>query len=108
MPNDTRDTPWWPPKIGDRLRHFTLHSDLNAETKQVHALCVVVAVFRHNNRTLVTVAEHNESWNDWSYWTISESNTFMGRIWFDGPPPKRHERSPGVPCECCGGVPGRP
>jgi len=93
---------WWPPKPGDKLRHFTLHGDDDGGTKQVHALAHVVAVFEWNGETLATVVEWFPSRRRWNYETIRGWLEAEILYWPDGqPPPKKHERSPGDPCDCC-------
>lgn len=107
MPVDYSDASWWPPKAGDKLRHFTLQGDPTSgwRQKQVHALDLVVAVFEHDGRTLATVAEWFPERHRWDYETISGLQARFG-FWPDGqPPPQKHERAPGVLCDCCEGDP---
>lgn len=103
MPIDYSDASWWPPKAGDKLRHFTLHGAGGMCIKQVHALNHVVAVFEHDGRTLATVAEWFPTRHRWNYETISSMQARFG-YWPDGqPPPEKHESEPGVLCDCCKG-----
>lgn len=98
---DYSEATWWPPKTGDKLRHFTQHGAGYGRIKHVHALSHVVATFEHEGRTLATVAEWFPSRHRWNYETISGLQARFS-YWPDGqPPPEKHESSPGVPCACC-------
>lgn len=81
---------WWPPKIGDKLRHFTLHgSNGPTGTVQVDALCHVLAVFDHAGETHATVAEWFPVRRRWHYETISIVQAHVGTYWPDGTPRPR-------------------
>ena len=84
---DAADASWWPPKVGDKLRHFTLHGGSGGEVHRVHALVHVVAVFAHDGRDLATVAEWFPSRKRWSYETISITKAQFGEYWPDGAEP---------------------
>jgi hypothetical protein len=89
---------WWPPKVGDRLRKFTLHGSGGNTVRQVHALCHVLAVFDHDGETRATIAEWLPTRRRWNYETIGviEALPRFSKYWPDGQyPPTRH------PCVCC-------
>jgi hypothetical protein len=93
---------WWPPKAGDKLRHFTLHRNNDGRLTQIHALAHVVAVFQHAGETIATVAEWPQDRHRWVYTTIHGWLEARQSYWPDGQdPPEKHESSPGNPCECC-------
>jgi len=93
---------WWPPKPGDRLRHFTLHGAGGMTVKQVHALVHVVAVFQHNGETLATVAEWFPTRRCWSYSTITALDSYprWSKFWPDGQDPPEPHGNP-VLLACC-------
>ena len=96
---------WWPPKVGDKLRHFTLHSSDTESDRlvQVHALVHVVAVFEHDGDTLATVAEWWPGSRRWNYETIrgwAEASSGES-YWPNGQKPTRRHGSPGHWCDCC-------
>ncbi len=98
------NAPWWPPRPGDRLRHFALHGhpDGSHRVIQVHALVLVMAVFEHEGETLATVAEWLSRRQEWKYETIRGWLEAPDGYWPDGtPPPRPHQRGPGDPCDCC-------
>lgn len=88
---------WWPPKVGDKLRHFTHHGAGGMKIKQVHALVHVVAVFEWEGETLATVAEWFPSRRRWSYSVINGWSDAMILYWPDGAsPPESHRK-----CDAC-------
>lgn len=88
---------WWPPKVGDKLRHFTHHGSGGNRIVQVHALVHVVAVFEHDGDTLATVAEWFPTRRRWNYSTIRGWSEGMISHWPDGDqPPSSHQ-----PCNAC-------
>ncbi len=94
---DAENAPWWPPRQGDRLRHFTLQGDAATRVRQVHALVDVVAVFEHEGETLATIAEWWPTKQRWSYQTIHGRLEATTIYWPDGsPPPATHK-----PCDAC-------
>lgn len=94
---------WWPPKVGDKLRHFTLHTDHESGgVKQVHALVHVVAVFEHAGESMATVAEWLPTKQRWVYETIAGWLQFNSdHYWPDGQRPGRIHGTPDRPCVCC-------
>lgn len=74
---------WWPPKVGDKLRHLTRHGDDRA---LVEALLHVLSVFEHDGRTLIVAAEWFPTKRRWHYecWHIEAAR--VGLIWPDGQP----------------------
>lgn len=89
---------WWPPKVGDRLRRFTLHGAGGMRVKQVHALVRVVAVFEHDGEIHATVAEWFPTRRRWHYETIQGwCGPAIGEYWPDGQPPPPEHR----PCDAC-------
>ena len=100
MPVSTDDPSWWPPRVGDKLRHFTLH-EIAGHVTQVHALAHVVAVFEHNGETMATVAEWFPSRRRWNYETIRGWLDGRMTYWPDGQPPPERHGSPGRWCDCC-------
>lgn len=102
MPNDNAAT-WWPPKPGDKLRHWTQHGAGGMTVKHVHALVHVVAVFEHEGETLATIAEWFPSRRRWDYTTINEMKAWSrwSTYWPDGEsPPQPHTGSDGL-LACC-------
>lgn len=88
---------WWPPAVGDKLRHFTHHGAGGMKIKQVHALVHVVAVFEHEGDTLATVAEWFPTRRRWNYTTIFGWCEAVISYWPDGgSPPATHQ-----PCDAC-------
>lgn len=89
--------PWWPPKPGDRLRHFMLTEDRRTgKIYQIHALTLVMAVFEHEGESLATVAIWYPAKERWHYETIRGWLEAESAYWPEGqPPPRVH------PCPCC-------
>jgi hypothetical protein len=90
---------WWPPKRGDRLRHFTLR-EIDGKMTQVHALVHVLAVFTNpaTSEKLATIAEWWPVRQRWHYETIKGWLEAREEYWPDGQdPPRKH------PCICCEG-----
>ncbi len=86
----------WPPKAGDKIRHFTQHGDSGGWPKHVHALVHVVAVFEHDGEVLATVAEWIPSRGRWLYETIHRWLQDEPGYWPDGSqPPPNHA------CDAC-------
>jgi hypothetical protein len=75
---------WWPPKVGDKLRHATLHYCDEPAPRKVDALVHVVAVFEHAGATLATVAEWFPSRRRWHYETIGLAHASGLAYWPDG------------------------
>lgn len=86
---------WWPPCVGDRLRHFTLHDTQPHGVHQVEALVKVVAVFEHNHETRIVGAEWFPGRQRWSYEVFTVCAAFAGLIWPDGEPRPRQDQPRG-------------
>ncbi len=81
---------WWPPKVGDKLRHFTLHADAeNGGVKRVAALVHVLSVVEHNGEWIVTTAEWFPSRKRWNYEVFRDILAIVGSIWPDGDEPPK-------------------
>lgn len=91
---------WWPPKVGDRLRHFTQHSAGDMRIKDVEALNHVVSVFEHEGETRIVVAEWFPGRQRWHYEVLFWANVAMTEFgpadwWPDGEArPQALPRSP--------------
>jgi len=93
---------WWPPTVGSKLRHFTLHTDPETGLLvQVHALVHVVAVFEHAGESLATIAEWLPTRRRWIYETILGWLQNGESYWPDGQEPSKPHGSPGRICVCC-------
>lgn len=84
---------WWPPKAGDKLRHFTLHGDAaTGGVKRVAALIHVLSAVEHNGEWLVTCAEWFPSRKRWNYEVFNAMKAICGSIWPDGVEPPESVR----------------
>jgi hypothetical protein len=91
--SDVEIAPWWPPKVGDKLRHATQHSAGDMRIKSVHALVHVVSVFEHDGDTLAVVAEWFPGRRRWNYEIIRGWTDATWAYWPDGSePPEKHRR----------------
>lgn len=76
---------WWPPKVGDKLRHDTLHGNGSGGVSRVDALLHVLAVFDDmNGDKRVVAAEWFPTRQRWNYEIFTESAAQVGLIWPDG------------------------
>lgn len=79
---------WWPPKVGDKLRHATRHGDMTRGLKPVDALLHVVAVFTDKtNETRIVTAEWFPTRRRWNYELFWWGQAALGSIWPDGATP---------------------
>lgn len=85
----TFDAPWWPPKVGDRLRSFHGPDDDPEDT-----LLHVVAVFDHDNWTLAVTAEWFKHKRRWNYEVRDITEAHYGLIRPDGAPRKTRKETP--------------
>jgi hypothetical protein len=81
-----RAVAWWPPKVGDLLRHAATHGAGAGCIKHVEALLHVLAVFDHDGCTRIATAEWFPTKRRWSYQVRNEAEAFHGTIWPDGKP----------------------
>jgi len=81
-----RRVTWWPPKVGDLLRHATTHGAPEGRIKRVEALLHVLTVFKHNGSTRIVTAEWFPSKRRWSYAIRDEIEALYATIWPDGKP----------------------
>jgi len=81
-----RSVAWWPPKVGDRLRHDTTHGAGPRRIKRVEALLHVLAVFHHDGVTRIVTAEWLPTKRSWNYAVRDEIEAFYASIWPDGKP----------------------
>ncbi len=72
---------WWPPPIGAKLRHFTIHGGGIGQTA---ALIHVVGVFEHLDEQRIVTAEWFPSKQRWNYEIFWEHSAWIGMIWQDG------------------------
>jgi hypothetical protein len=87
----------WPPRVGDRLRRYTLRED-GGQVRQVHAPIRVVAAFHHDGDAVAVGAERTPG-GRWSYAIILRREARLGEYWPDGQPPPAEHR----PCDACAG-----
>ena len=90
-----RETPkWWPPKVGDDLRHSTRHGAGAGRVKEVDALLHVIAVFKDKDgaKRIVT-AEWFPTKLRWNYTIMSLFDAASGLIWPDGADKPKERRS---------------
>lgn len=82
----SRDKPkWWPPKVGDKLRHATLHGTSDCRVKQVEALLHVRGVFDDmDGETRIVTAEWFPTKRRWNYEVFWWYQASLGTIWPDG------------------------
>lgn len=82
MSNDA----WWPPKVGDKLRHATLHGTSNAmQVRRVDALLRVKAVFEDEDGEMrIVTSEWFPTRRRWNYEVFSSLDAKFGTIWPDG------------------------
>ena len=82
----SREAPkWWPPKVGDKLRHATRHGAGAGRVKHVDALLHVVSVFEDKDgEQRVVTAEWFPTKRRWSYQVIWWYEAAIGTIWRDG------------------------
>ena len=80
-----KDPPkWWPPKVGDQLRHATLHGH-HGGVKQVAALLHVLSVFEDKDgETRIVTAEWYPTRQRWNYEVFWWYQATLGTIWPDG------------------------
>jgi hypothetical protein len=76
--------PWWPPKVGDKLR--TMH---HVERGKIERLCHVVSVFEHAGQTRAAVAYFGSHKRWWHYEIVSALDAEFGAYWPDGAPDPR-------------------
>lgn len=69
------DASWWPPKVGDKLRHM--------DGGEIY-LCHVVAVFDHAGETHATIGYFGKHRKRWFYETISRVQIEIPLYWRDG------------------------
>lgn len=77
---------WWPPKVGDKLRHATLHgSNSPMGVVRVDALLHVLSVFddMDEHKRIVT-AEWFPTKRKWNYEVFTIYQAMVGTIWPDG------------------------
>lgn len=72
---------WWPPKVGDKLRHATLY---NSGGPEVEALQHVLAVFEDKaGEPRIVTAEWSPTKRGWIYEVFSWHQAATGIIWPD-------------------------
>jgi hypothetical protein len=89
----SREVPtWWPPKVGDALRHATVHGTRGSgerptrrHIKHVDALLHVLSVFedKDGGKSIVT-AEWFPTKRRWNYTVMSALDAEFGLVWPDG------------------------
>lgn len=77
---------WWPPQVGDRLRHATVHPTGPASAGRVEALVSVLSVFHHAGETRVVGAERLRARGRYLYEIFDRSHAEVGALWPDGQP----------------------
>lgn len=77
---------WWPPAVGDKLRHVTLHGGGDYGVKNVDALLHVLAVFDHVGEVRIVTAEWFPTRKRWNYEVFNERQANFGTIFRDGDP----------------------
>lgn len=86
----SKQVAWWPPRVGAKLRHATMHSargtgrETRVRIKRVEALLRVLAVFRHDGAVRIVTAEWFPTKRCWHYEIRSEADAIVGSIWPDG------------------------
>lgn len=82
----SREAPkWWPPKVGDKLRHGTFHGAGAGRAKHVDALLHVVSVFEDKDgEQRVVTAEWYPTKRRWNYEVFWWYQAAIGMIWRDG------------------------
>lgn len=80
-----KDPPaWWPPKVGDKLRHGTLHG-CDGGVKRVEALLHVLSVFEDKDgEQRIVTAEWYPTRQRWNYEVFWWYQATIGTIWPDG------------------------
>ena len=81
-----REAPeWWPPKLGDKLRHTASHSAGPGRIKYVDAVLHVVSVFEDKDgEQRVVTAEWFPGKQRWNYEIFWWYQAALGMIWPDG------------------------
>jgi hypothetical protein len=82
-----KDPPkWWPPKVGDKLRHATQHgTNHGTGIKQVSALLRVKAVFEDEDGEMrIVTSEWFPTRRRWNYEVFWWYQAALGAIWPDG------------------------
>jgi hypothetical protein len=84
MPREAPE--WWPPKVGDKLRHQTLHGDgQTGGVKHVDALLHVLSVFPdQDGETRIVTAEWYPTKRRWNYEVWWWYQAAIGTIFRDG------------------------
>lgn len=76
---------WWPPKIGAKLRHNTLHGAKAGRYKRVDAVLHVVSVFKDKDgEQRIVTAEWYPRKRRWWYEVHWWYEAAIGLIWRDG------------------------
>ena len=81
----SREVPtWWPPKVGDKLRHTALHGGVG-RLKRAEAFLHVVSVFedKDGEKRIVT-AEWFPTKRRWNYEVFWWYQAALGIVWRDG------------------------
>jgi hypothetical protein len=76
---------WWPPKVGDKLRHATWHGAGAGQVIDVEALLHVLSVFEDKDgEQRIVTAEWYPSKRRWNYEVFWWYQAAVGTIWPDG------------------------
>jgi hypothetical protein len=82
----SREVPsWWPPKVGDKLRHTASQSAGPGRIKYVDAILHVVSVFEDKDgEQRIVTAEWFPGKQRWNYEVHWWYQAALGMIWRDG------------------------
>ena len=82
----SREVPsWWPPKVGDKLRHYTWQSAGSGQGTYGEALLHVLSVFEDKDgEQRLVAAEWFPSKRRWNYEVFWWYQAALGTIWPDG------------------------
>lgn len=74
----TEIPPWWPPKVGDKLRMYD-----NTYGGAIARLCHVVSVFRHDQKDIIAIAYYG-IYKQWWHYEVVGSLDANWKFWPDG------------------------